>query len=262
MRFALNHIVAPQLPLRDFFAMARRLGITDVEIRNDLPNVVASMAPKAVKSAADETGVAIVAINALYPFNAWSGDLAARAIMLADYAVACGARGLVMCPLNDGTDVPHADLVAALSAMAPILRDRALIGFVEPLGFSLSSLRTKRKAIAAIQEASSENVYKLVHDTFHHHLAGETELFPDWTGLVHISGVTDPDVDVSAMQDADRVLVDDNDRLESIGQLRRLKEAAYPGPVSLEPFSARVHECTGIERHVAACLEFVSDQLA
>lgn len=262
MRFALNHIVAPKLPLRDFFAMARRLGITDVEIRNDLPDVVGSMAPEAVKSAADEAGVAIIAINALYPFNIWLGDLPARAVRLADYARACGAQGLVMCPLNEGTNVSYADLVTALSAMAPILLDRALTGLVEPLGFPGSSLRMKREAIDAIQETRTENVYKLVHDTFHHHLAGETELFPGWTGLVHISGVTDTDVDVSAMQDAHRVLVDENDRLENIGQLGLLRDAAYSGPASLEPFSAKIHEGPAIESHVAACLEFVSTQLA
>ena len=43
MRFALNHIVAPRLPLAEFLAMAGRLGVTDVEIRNDLPDVPGTM---------------------------------------------------------------------------------------------------------------------------------------------------------------------------------------------------------------------------
>ena len=101
-----------------------------------------------------------------------------------------------MCPLNDGTPVSHADLVAALKAMAPILRERGLVGLVEPLGFPISSMRTKRQAVAAIDEAGGGDVYRLVHDTFHHHLAGETEFFPERTGIVHISGVVDPDVAV------------------------------------------------------------------
>ena len=58
-----------------------------------------------------------------------------------------------MCPLNDGTPVAHADLVAALKAMAPILRERGLFGLVEPLGFPISSMRTKQQAVAAIDEA-------------------------------------------------------------------------------------------------------------
>ena len=44
MRFALNHIAAPRLPLAEFFAMARALGCTEVEIRNDLPDVVGTLA--------------------------------------------------------------------------------------------------------------------------------------------------------------------------------------------------------------------------
>jgi len=35
MRFAMNHITAPNVALEDFFAMARALGATEVEIRDD-----------------------------------------------------------------------------------------------------------------------------------------------------------------------------------------------------------------------------------
>ena len=59
-----------------------------------------------------------------------------------------------------------------------------------------------------------------MHDTFHHHLAGETEFFPERTGIVHISGVVDPDVAVDDMLDPHRVLVDDADRLENVPQIR------------------------------------------
>ena len=88
MRFAMNHIAAPKLALDDFFAMARRLGATEVEIRNDLPDVVGTRDPSEVRAAAEAAGVTILSINALYPFNVWSGDLPARAVALADYAAA------------------------------------------------------------------------------------------------------------------------------------------------------------------------------
>ena len=241
MRFGLNHIATPNVPVGEFFALARALGITEVEIRNDLPDVVGKMSPKDLKSAAAEAGVTLISINALYPFNVWSGDLPARAVALADYAAAAGVRALVMCPLNDGTPVPHADLVAALAAMAPILRSRGLVGLVEPLGFPVSSLRTKREALDAIDAAGSADVYQLVHDTFHHHLAGETEVFPDRTGIVHISGVFDPAIKVDAMLDAHRVLVNPGDRLENLGQIRTLVGRGYDGPFSFEPFAPEVH---------------------
>lgn len=261
MRFAINHIAAPKLSLEDFFAMASRLGISAVEIRNDLPNVVDAMAPEAVRVAAAAGGIDLLSINALYPFNVWSGDLPARAVKLADYAKASGARALVMCPLNNGTEVPHADLVAALEAMAPILRERGLVGLVEPLGFPISSMRTKSEAIVAIEAAGAEDIYKLVHDTFHHHLAGETEVFPEWTGLVHISGVTDPSLAVANMLDAHRVLVDAADRLENIAQLRDLRAGGYAGPVSLEPFAAEVHDDPDLEACLRAGFAYVEQGL-
>ena len=242
MRFAMNHIAAPKLSLEDFFAMARALGATEVEIRNDLPDVLGSQSPAEVKAAAERAGVTIISINALYPFNVWSGDLPARAEAMADYASACGARALVMCPLNDGSPVAFDDLVAALKAMKPILEQRGLTGLVEPLGFPVSSLRSKAEAIRAIRAAGGEGTYRLVHDTFHHHLAGETEVFADWTGLVHISGVTDLDVAVEAMLDPHRVLVDGADRLENLPQIRALRDAGYAGPYSFEPFAPEVHD--------------------
>ncbi|MCZ7857733.1 TIM barrel protein [Agrobacterium salinitolerans] len=242
MRFAINHITAPKLSLEAFFATARELGLTEVEIRNDLPDIVGTVEPAAVKAAAEKAGVTIISINALYPFNLWSGDLPARAVAMADYAAASGAKALVMCPLNDGTVVSFDDLVAALKAMKPILKERGLIGFVEPLGFPISSMRTKAEAIRAIDAAGGGDVYRLVHDTFHHHLAGETEFFPERTGLVHISGVIDPGVSVADMLDAHRILVDGGDRLENIAQIRRLEAAGYKGPYSFEPFATEVHE--------------------
>ena len=241
MRFGLNHIAAPRLPVAELFRLARDLGITEVEIRNDLPDVVGTVPTAEVADAAAREGVTIVSINALYPFNVWSDELAARAVAMADYARACGAKALVMCPLNDGRPVPRADLVAALEALAPVLRARGLTGLVEPLGFPVSSLRRKREALEAIDAAGAADVCRLVHDTFHHHLAGEKEFFPERTGLVHISGVVDPEVGVEAMLDPHRVLVDGADRLENLAQIRELLRRGFEGPYSFEPFAPEVH---------------------
>lgn len=258
MRFAMNHIAAPKIALPAFFEMAKRLGATEVEIRNDLPDVMGTWAPADVKAAAEAAGVTILSINALYPFNVWSGDLPGKAEMMADYAVACGAKALVMCPLNEGREVAFDDLVAALTAMRPILQARGLIGLVEPLGFPVSSMRKKSVAIEAIKAAGGEGTYKLVHDTFHHHLASETEVFPEWTGLVHISGVTDPSVAVDDMLDAHRVLVDAADRLENIPQIKALLAAGYTGPFSFEPFAEEVHSQADPEAALAESIAYVN----
>ena len=42
MRFALNHITTPRLSVEEFFALARKLGMTEVEVRNDTPDVVST----------------------------------------------------------------------------------------------------------------------------------------------------------------------------------------------------------------------------
>lgn len=241
MRFAFNHILAPKLPLETFCARAKELGATEIEIRNDLPNVVGTLPPERVREAADKIGVTIISINALYPFNVWSGDLPSRAADLAAYAQRCGAKAIVMCPLNTGEPIALENAVQALRAFRPILRERGLTGLVEPLGFPISSLRTKREAIAAIEAAGGQDTYKLVHDTFHHHLAGETQFFREWTGLVHISGVSDPAVTVAKMLDAHRVLIDETDRLENIMQIQTLLARGYAGPFSFEPFAAEIH---------------------
>lgn len=261
MRFAMNHIAAPKLPLEAFFEMSKRLGITEVEIRNDIPDVFGTMPAEEVKSLAEKHGITILSINALYPFNVWSGDLPDRADAMADYAAACGAKALVMCPLNDGTEVDFDDLVAALAAMKPILDARGLTGLVEPLGFPISSMRKKATAIEAIKAAGGEGTFKLMHDTFHHHLAGETDFFPDWTGLVHISGVTDPAVSVDDMLDAHRVLVDGEDRLENIRQIRALLDLGYTGPFSFEPFAEEVHALSDPEAALSASISHVKSAL-
>lgn len=261
MRFAINHITAPKLPLDAFFATARSLGVTEVEIRNDLPDIVGTVKPEAVRQAAQAVGVTIVSINALYPFNVWSGDMPQRARALADYAATSGAKALVMCPLNDGTGVSFDDLVHALKEMKPILAERGLTGLVEPLGFPISSLRTKREAIEAIDAADGGEVYRLVHDTFHHHLAGETEFFPERTGLVHISGVVDPKVAVDRMLDAHRVLVDAGDRLENLAQIRALVAAGFDGPYSFEPFAKEVHALTDPQAALRESIAYIEDRL-
>lgn len=167
-----------------------------------------------------------------------------------------------MCPLNTGEAVPHEAAVQALKAFAPILRARGLTGLVEPLGFPGSSLRTKADAISAIEAAGGREVYKLVHDTFHHHLAGETAFFPEWTGLVHISGVSDPDVSVADMLDAHRVLIDTTDRLENLQQIRTLLARGYAGPFSFEPFAPGVHALSDPMAAAKDSADFVSKSVA
>lgn len=261
MRFALNHITVPSFSLEAFFALARDLGMTEVEIRNDTPDIVGSVPAATVRSAAANAGVSVISINALYPFNVWSGELPAKAERLAGYAQECGAKGLVMCPLNDGRSVADDDLVAALAAMLPVLDRHGLTGLVEPLGFPVSSLRTKRRALDAIARVGGQGTYKLVHDTFHHHLAGETVIFPEETGLVHISGVEDSSVSVERMLDPHRVLVGPSDRLDNAGQMRALLAGGYSGPFSFEPFAPETQALADPKAALLDSMAFINSRL-
>ena len=69
-------------------------------------------------------------------------------------------------------------LKEALSALRPLLEAAGVVGLVEPLGFEYSSLRFKAEAVSAIRLIGGDSVFKLVHDTFHHHISGEPVIFP------------------------------------------------------------------------------------
>ncbi|MGJ7041184.1 2-keto-myo-inositol isomerase [Shinella sp. BE166] len=267
LTFALNHMTAPALTLDAFFALAVSLGMTAVEIRNDLDGnaILDGTTPDEVKALAARHGVTIISINALQRFNEWSPTRAAEAKELIDYASACGARALVLVPKNDGTGQAdgerQANLREALTALKPLLDATGIIGLVEPLGFEICSLRSKREAVEAIKAVGGEQTFRLVHDTFHHHLAGEPDLFADLTGLVHISGVEDPAVSVSDMRDGHRVLIGPADRLGNISEIKALLAAGYSGPLSFEPFSPAVHDVGDPQAAVAESVAFLRENI-
>lgn len=265
--FALNHMTAPRLAPEDFFSLAERLGARGVEIRNDIEgNAIADGTQAgALRRAAEARGLRILSINALYPFNQWNGERADAAERLAHYAAECGAEALVLVPLNDGTSredgLRQERLRKALAGLLPILRAAGVAGLVEPLGFGICSLRSKREAMDAIGEVGGEGTFRLVHDTFHHHLAGEEELFPQATGLVHISGVEDVSLRTADMLDEHRVLVEEGDRLDNVGQIRALRDGGYEGFYSFEPFAASVHEAPDLEAALRTSIAFSEGKL-
>ena len=252
-----------------FAAMAQRLGVEAIEIRNDLPGAeIADGTPACdIAAAARAHGLTLRSINALQLFDQYDATRAEQARALVRYAVDSGAQALVLCPTNSRSDQRsdtrrHADLVHALRNLQPLLADNGLTGLVEPLGFAQCAVRRKSQAVRAIRELRSNTTFALVHDTFHHHLAGEGLFFPELTGLVHISGVEDPALGVLDMRDKHRLLVGPADRLGNVAQLRTLLAADYCGYVSFEPFAAEIAAATDIEQRLAASLAYLSNAVA
>nr|WP_027046521.1 MULTISPECIES: TIM barrel protein [Mesorhizobium]BAN09950.1 conserved hypothetical protein [Mesorhizobium loti NZP2037] len=253
-RFALDHMATPGLDVRALFAFARDQGLTDVQIPRLCSNAIARGMPTAdVRSAAAEAGVGIISVNALQRFNEWTPGRKAEASKLADYAAACGAKTLMLVPVNDGTWPANGErqgnLRVALKALKPILQSRGLIGLIEPLGFQTSSLRSKNEAAKAIAAIDGQSVFRLVHDTFHHTLAGETFFSCDLTGLVHVSSVNDPIHWIYP----DRVLVGSDNG----SQIRALLDGGYAGPFSFAPFVDAVHPLDDLAGALAASIDLV-----
>lgn len=269
IRFAVNRICAARMPFPAFAAMARRLGMDTIELRNDLDGAEPrdGTGPGAIAAVAQAHGLTIRSINALQRFDQWDTRRANEAAELIRYAAACGAQAIVLCPTNsrqDGrTDIQrHDDLLQALQGLLPLLQNHGLTGLLEPLGFAECAMRRKSQAARALQVLGSPAALQLVHDTFHHHLAGEGRFFPDGTGLVHISGVEEPSIVPDTMRDPHRVLVGPRDRLGNAAQLRTLLDAGYRGVVSFEPFADAVITAGDIEQQLARSMNYLSAAVA
>jgi len=263
MQFALNHMVAPRLDYHEFFDLALRLGVTAVEIRNDIPTAkMGNKNAKTIAKLAKDKGITIINVNALQRWNQWSKAKADEANKLAEYTALTGAKNLILVPTNDknfrpSTEVRLDGLREALLHLKLILKIHGLIGCVEPLGFEECSLRRKAEAIAAIDAVGGAKRFKVTHDTFHHFVAGERDVFADRTALIHVSGVTDKNYTAATMRDAQREMINSDDMIDNRGQVKRLVDAGYKGYVSFEPFAPSVHKDKAIARSIARSMDYL-----
>jgi 2-keto-myo-inositol isomerase len=266
--FALNHMTTPRLNCRAFLDLAAELGCVGVELRNDLSDKKLSSAdffdgesPAKIGKYARSKGLRLLGLSEAYGFNAWSDAMRAKVQLLIDQAKASGAESISLIPRNDAPKLTDSEKAAALrealAEVLPMVKAAGLVALVEPLGFLSSSLRRKADGVEAIEAVGGRGHFKLVHDTFHHHLASETEYFPEYTGIVHISGVVDPALHVDEMQDGHRILVDGDDRLGNIEQIRALLDKGYAGAFSFEPFSPQVHALSDPAKALRASMDYI-----
>ena len=238
--FALNQILFPDAPFENFISFSKKLNVKAIEIRNDIKtNLIEENDPIKIKNICEENSIKILSINALQKFNLWNKDREKELIFLCKYADKANIDSIVLVPLNDGSINSEKEqmqlLEQSLKNILKIINDFDLFGLVEPLGFSHSSLRFKSLAVKVINSLQS-NKLKIVHDTFHHALAGENEFFPSLIGLVHISGVSNTYKNIKLL-DSHRSIIDEKDMLENIKQIKKLCNSNYKSFFSLEPFS-------------------------
>ncbi len=264
--FAINHVTAANSAFAQLLELAGEIGCVGIEARNDLPGrLFDGQDPVTVKELLSSKGQMLLAVAELKSFNQMSDAVMSQAGALIDIAVQTGAPAISLIPCNDGVPASSKaridNLRQSLIELQPLLKASGIKGFIEPLGFASSSLRTKREVVDAIEALDVGEHYKLIHDTFHHHLAGEKEYFPQHTGMVHVSGVVATDPGIDEMRDAHRVLVDKNDRLATIKQLSALFAGGYQGPVSMEAFATEVHQLTDPAARLRESFEFICSAL-
>ena len=244
----LNRIIKPQIPLEEFLKFTADLGIKYVEVRNDFTDkgTLDGLSDTALHKAFNDTGTKALTINALYPFEdvqMLKENIEKLKGLIAE-ARRISCPQIVFCPLNDANDkrspAQRADeLATALTAYGPLLAEAGIIGLIEPLGFAICSLRTKKAALEGIAKCKYPESYKLLHDTFHHYLSSETEFFPGETAIVHVSGLLAGKTK-AATTDEDRILVTEDDIMDNRGQVAALLKAGSTAPISYEPFSPQV----------------------
>ncbi|WP_431224606.1 TIM barrel protein [Serratia sp. L9] len=263
-RFCINRKIAPNLTLEKFLHLVKNCGLSKIELRNDMPGgkVTDNLSTERLNALAAEYGIEIVTINALGIFNLLKDKsrLMENAEALLAQARAIHCKALVMCPSCNADDrrseaQKREDTLVALQLLAPLFQQYGVEGYVEPLGFGLSSLRSSLLAQAIIGDSGIP--YKIVMDTFHHYLSDvpqqdfDSQIQVENIGLVHLSGVEDPRVK-GALTDEQRIMLSNKDRLASRNQVQNLERLGYQGIYSFEPFSSQLNQWTegDIEREI------------
>jgi len=107
--------------------------------------------------------------------------------------------------------------------------------------------------------------FKIVLDTFHHHLyegaeadfAGHVNVHE--IGLVHLSGVTDTRP-AAELTDEERIMLSADDRLQTKQQVARLEEMGYRGIYAFEPFSSVMESWSAaeIEQQIRSSIDYLN----
>ena len=134
---------------------------------------------------------------------------------------------------------------------------------LEPLGFKQSSLQKKSIAVNIIKSLNTKKI-KILHDTFHHSLSGEKDIYPDLTGLIHISGTSKNYIKnyvENTLTDDHRSIIDESDILDNVKQLNEFLNYGYEGFFSFEPFSNSLIQSDNIFESTKKSFDFIKSQI-
>lgn len=256
-----------RVPYASLLSLAVETDCIGVEVRNDLDGDLFDGSEFALAGeAARDQGLRLLALSEVSAFNDMSDRAYESVERLAVAAKDCGAEAIILIPRNDGRAGTEKERIKCLREsivkFAPVLEKNNVLGFVEPLGFEQSSLRSKTEIVDVLEELDLTDRFKLVHDTFHHHLAGGGAVFPKHTGIVHVSGVVESNVPIEQLRDDHRVMVDGEDILYNIPQLHKLTANGYTGPVSVEVFSPQVHNLKNPKAALLDSFNYIESTLA
>jgi 2-keto-myo-inositol isomerase len=263
MDFALNQKTAPKLGFAAFLDLAAELGCVGVEPRNDLGRpFFDGIEPVRAGEMARERDLRFVGLSEVYPFNDWNEDRRAAISRLIETAQAASAETISLIPRVDGREGDGAKrattLRAVLTDVLSMLQGTDVVGLVEPIGFSNSSIKFQKEATQAIEDLGAVDRLGIVHDTFQHALAGDADIFVRHIRLVHISGIASGSGVLTDSLDAQRILVDETDRAGTSGEVKSLLEAGYAGPFSYECTSPLIQNSRDLKAQIGASITYLS----
>lgn len=260
LKRALNQKTCKNLSFEAFLDLAAQLNCVGVEPRNDLGRPFFDGLPAAQALAmAQARGLELLGLSEVYGFNVWDNSRAAEIRTLIDMADAAGAATISLIPTVDTR--PTRPLRDVMRDILPMLEGKNVLPLIEPIGFETSTLRMKSTLVEAIEAVGGTSKFKLVHDTFQHTIANETEVFSDHTAIVHISGISQPNVMLNAEQDGYRILVDQDDRCGNIGQINQLLQTGYDGAFSFECTELTLLNDPDPAKDIRRSFEFLDRQL-
>ncbi|CNJ85599.1 Predicted sugar epimerase [Yersinia frederiksenii] len=270
-RFCINRKIAPNLSIENFFRLVKKCGLNKVELRNDMASgkVTDELTTEQLNALANE--YEIVTINALQYFNLpeYRSALLQEAERMLKQAQAIHCHGVILCPNCSASDRRSAgqkeqDTLDALLLLAPLFKKYQVTGLVEPLGFGISSLRSHLLTQSIIGKSAAP--YKMVLDTFHYYLSDiaqaefDAHIDVNTIGLVHLSGVEETRLK-STLTDEDRIMLSEQDKLNSKQQVINLERLGYQGIYAFEPFSSQLNTWSeaDIEREIRHSIAYLQN---